>query len=113
MSTFAAELQLPLIPYADWVALLEQSASKAASGEIMPSLNLQAGIRLLDVFRSALPLNHAKRAMTDAFGLMRKMHSENAVAASATLQNEHLRQLNSEDVRRWIGYWRSSGFLPC
>ncbi|KAJ6611221.1 hypothetical protein B0H10DRAFT_2224315 [Mycena sp. CBHHK59/15] len=81
-SALAAVLGVPLVPYADWLAVLEASTHAATAAA--PAL---------------------------AFGLA-NMATELAVLAApqvyATLRGE---QLGRADVETWVRYWRKIGFL--
>lgn len=94
--TLAAELGLPLCPYAEWVDALETEMGDVDMAERdLPAL------RLLDFFRSM------RARWGDASGPT--LLCEHAVASSPTLKAAV--PLGAADVQSWIAYWRSIGFV--
>ena len=107
--TVAKILRLPMVPYAQWVERLESEAGRVARGECTPSPQLEAGLRLLDIFRTGI--DHPSRQMMDCFGLMCKLNIERALATSVTLRSPDLPQISEADVVQWVAHWREVGFL--
>ncbi|KAH9834865.1 uncharacterized protein C8Q71DRAFT_797672 [Rhodofomes roseus] len=98
----SAELAVPLVPFATWLAKLEEYA--AAQGDRTARLH---ALHLLPKFRGIL-LQEDKGRM--ALG-MANMDISRAKEASPTLADPRLRQLSVEDVTRWIAYWRKVGLF--
>lgn len=110
MLTLSSTLRLPLVPYSEWLTRLEEEAAKFARGETKPSTSLQAGIRLLDVFRAAVRDDDAKRSRTDSFGLFCKVASEGSASESAVLSGPES-EIAEGAVLDWVHYWRNAGIL--
>ncbi|TFY63805.1 hypothetical protein EVG20_g6168 [Dentipellis fragilis] len=106
---FSSALNIPLIPYADWLARLDKSAEGVQPFADTNEFSNNPALRLLDWFHSAWSDNGAKA--TEALGFP-KLQTVNAKLASPTLADEHLAQVGEKDVLSWVGYWKSSGFLP-
>ncbi|KAF8161947.1 hypothetical protein K438DRAFT_1909851 [Mycena galopus ATCC 62051] len=95
----SAELNVPLVPYADWLSRLEDAAK--AQGHAAP---LRAA-RLLEFFKS---VNHKNGDDEEAFGFT-KLDMTRALASSPSLRDTH--RLGEKDVKQWIKYWRSVSLL--
>jgi hypothetical protein len=100
--TAATTLQLPLIPYNEWLSRLEAShRSEADTVESNPAL------RLLDFFRTGSEL------LPDGSGRYQRftpsLQNSYACQVSATLANVDF--LDKRSVEQWLGYWRVVGFL--
>jgi hypothetical protein len=92
----ATELNLPLCPYTEWLGDLETQVHDVDMGDRdLPAL------RLLDFFRSM------SRRWEEASEPV--LLCTNAVESSVSLRN--VAPLNAVDVQRWIGHWRSIGFM--
>ena len=100
----AAELQVPVVPYAAWLAALERSAVDVDKRSNVDNVRENPALHLVDFFRS--------RACTvkgrDSFGLVR-LSTENAQRVSETLA--HMPELSQPDAMRWMAAWQDSGFL--
>ncbi|KAJ7233038.1 hypothetical protein C8J57DRAFT_1090832 [Mycena rebaudengoi] len=91
----ARELAARLVPYSEWVSHVEN----------MPKdKNSSRAARLLPFFRSL-----DRTSSGDAFGFP-KLDMRCAMEMSVSLRSLS-GQLGEEDVKRWIGYWRSVGLL--
>ncbi|KAA1470564.1 acetyl-CoA synthetase-like protein [Dentipellis sp. KUC8613] len=106
---FSSALNIPLIPYADWIARLDKSAEGVRPFADTNEFSNNPALRLLDWFHSAWSDNSAEA--TEALGFP-KLQTVNAKLASPTLADENLAQVGEKDVLSWVGYWKSSGFLP-
>ena len=94
----AKELGVPLVPYSNWLAVLEKTAEQGPdAAQDNPAL------RLLDFFRAS-----ARGDGKPPLGLWR-LATDKALGASETLAN--MPALGEEDARRWVAAWRQSGFL--
>lgn len=111
MRPIATALDLPLVPYAEWFKRLEEQSARVARGELSSSAVLEAGIRLLEVYRMPLSSGDALRRL-ESFGLIALLGVDETVQQSKTLGAVDLHQLGAQDVDSWLRYWRESGFLP-
>ncbi|KAF8879343.1 acetyl-CoA synthetase-like protein [Mucidula mucida] len=91
-------LNLPLVPYGDWLSKLE-ARSLQADGEDVPAL------KLLDFFRAGLAKEFEGY---EAFGIPLL---ECEVAKASSVHVRHAKPITSEDVSAWLGYWTRVGFL--
>ncbi|KAL0958751.1 hypothetical protein HGRIS_014075 [Hohenbuehelia grisea] len=99
---FGLALNVPMVPYAEWLAALEAIPQDQQTGSAADLL------RLLDFFQSAnKPLPSAD---AEAFGFPR-MSTAKAVKEAPSLLAGHLQPLGSYDAYAWLGYWRQTGFL--
>jgi hypothetical protein len=102
MREAARLLNVPLVPYNQWVASLEKQAVSptAKTSQSNPAL------RLLDFFRYT-----AHRKNTDNF-LEPELSLAKTLQESPTLRSTIAKPLKDRDVGKWIAYWRSIGFIP-
>ncbi|KAJ6583069.1 hypothetical protein DFH09DRAFT_978909 [Mycena vulgaris] len=96
----AEHLDVPLVPYAEWLSRLEDAAQTRGN-----SKSFRAA-RLLPFFRSA---NGEKGEQQDAFGFP-KLDMVYALSSSKTLRSPNL-QLGRIDVQNWMRYWHSVELL--
>ncbi|KAJ7930505.1 hypothetical protein B0H13DRAFT_2532734 [Mycena leptocephala] len=96
----ATELNVPLVPYTEWLDRLEHAAKAEDNG-----VPLRAS-RLLQFFRS---LDDQKSGGEDAFGFP-KLPMTQALASSQSLRTGRCR-LEAKDVKEWIKYWHNAGLL--
>ncbi|EGO29034.1 hypothetical protein SERLADRAFT_444920 [Serpula lacrymans var. lacrymans S7.9] len=99
---FSKSLNVPIVPYKQWLDLLEDSSLHSKSSA--PARENPASI-ILDFFRAAKP------STEEAMGLPRMSINE-AQAASTVLGSGSLSALGASDVELWLNYWRKTGFLP-
>ncbi|TFY60143.1 hypothetical protein EVJ58_g5333 [Rhodofomes roseus] len=110
MQLFSAALNLPIAPYTEWYSRLESGLS--FTSDPSSTQYLERGLRLLEFFRLPL-LTEPGNSRPDVMNtLVHGIDLKNALDASATLQDPELPVIVREDVDRWIGYWRSIGYLP-
>ncbi|KDR73164.1 hypothetical protein GALMADRAFT_158296 [Galerina marginata CBS 339.88] len=108
MQVLATTLNVPLVPYVEWIARLESSAHDA--DETGPGAeNRRAALKLTHFYRIGL---NASSHNTESMGLLPKVATDKGVKASPTLQDETVQPLNEHDVEKWVAYWREIGFLP-
>ncbi|KAJ6629893.1 hypothetical protein B0H10DRAFT_1775629 [Mycena sp. CBHHK59/15] len=100
-NALAAALSVPLVPYMQWLSLLEDVAQKQENTHSFRAT------RLLSFFRSLIP--GIDDESQDAFGLP-KLDMKHALEASVSLRSQN-QQLGMNDVNRWLSYWRSVGLL--
>ncbi|KAF9803968.1 hypothetical protein IEO21_09506 [Rhodonia placenta] len=110
-SAVASEFAVPLVPYSEWLAKLEQAyqANKRDDlGNTKQDNNQDLRtLQLLPFFRGvAVKLDIARMAMG-----MPALSIEQAVARSPTLADHTIRQLGEEDVKKWLAYWRKVGLF--
>ena len=104
---FSSELNLPLVPYTDWVTRLEHGL--VASNDASATRGLEHGLRLLDIFRLLVDPNEPR---PDFMGkLVPHMDMTHALEASTTLRDGKVTEIGPEDVHRWIEYWRRESFI--
>ena len=109
-SSFASVLNIPVIPHSEWLARLDQSAEDAGGASDVDNLRRNPGLRLLDWYHSAFAHDN-DGPCTDAMGFP-KFDLTNALAASRALADDGLPRLDIGDVKLWVYYWKSVGFLP-
>lgn len=111
-SAFASVLNIPLVPYTEWLALLRKSAEDAGDAPDADSLQQNPGLRLLDWYHSAfVHENDSAYQYADTMGFP-KFDMTNSLRASGTLADEGLPQLGESDVKLWVDYWKKVGFFP-
>lgn len=93
-------LGVRLIPFTQWVDLLEQSVA-GGDAEKNP------GLKMVDFFKESA--SDAGSQNAEAFGVVR-MDITNALNGSQVLR-EDVKELSVEDVTSWVSYWRKSGNL--
>ncbi|KAF8629924.1 hypothetical protein AX17_005548 [Amanita inopinata Kibby_2008] len=109
-SVFAKELDVQLVTLDEWLGQLEtlaQSTQLSHDKEEVEWRTKVPALEILGVFKSFV--ERSDKCM-DALGLPR-LSADQAMAASPTLSDPNLRQLDVESVMGWISYWRRTGFL--
>ncbi|KZO93870.1 acetyl-CoA synthetase-like protein [Calocera viscosa TUFC12733] len=101
-AAMSKELGVPLIPFQDWVAQVEQesAAGGRSAAERIPA------IKLLDFFRRIVSGGSPELggSGSPARAGQTQFETTNAVQVSETLRT--LQRLNEDDVERWLQYWR-------
>lgn len=113
---FSKELSIPLVSYEDWVSKLEQASAAVStlnnSAKIAEFAEQVPAYTLLEFFRGALQAEKAIIASgkedLEAMGFP-MLVTENAKEASESFKNASI--LGSEDVKGWLAYWKSVGFI--
>ncbi|KZP22007.1 NAD(P)-binding protein [Athelia psychrophila] len=99
--------RLPLVPFKEWFARLEQRSKGAYAGEMadIPAL------KLLEFFRGMAAADVVMRTSgrTDLEGGMASLATSKAQAASQTIAE--VQPIGAEDAQRWVDYWISKGFF--
>jgi hypothetical protein len=104
----ASSLNVPLVPYPEWLSKLSEEEHETQSHSETNLEKAQASnpaLRLFGFYQSARvgpewePLGAAR------------LETKRAVRVSNVLA-EGVKPLDEENVRKWLGYWRASGFLP-
>ncbi|KAJ7146561.1 acetyl-CoA synthetase-like protein [Mycena epipterygia] len=96
MSSMASTVQLPLIPFADWVHQLQLRSAHATADDIEKI----PGLKLLDFFNAAL---------TGQGDIEFSTLKSQAISDSMKL----LKPLREEDAKQWMHYWREKEFISC
>ncbi|KAF8580393.1 acetyl-CoA synthetase-like protein [Ramaria rubella] len=97
-SVFASMLHVPLVPWEEWVIMLETDTTGPESNP---------AVHLLDFFRSASSKPMQGR---EALGSPLLDLTE-ALKASPTLVNPSLPHISEIDAENWIKYWKHSRYL--
>ncbi|KAF9807197.1 hypothetical protein IEO21_08334 [Rhodonia placenta] len=108
MEPLASKLNVPLVPYVEWLARLESLAEDGDVHATHAGKNDKAALRLLYVYRKALA---TPERLEESMGLMPRVAMDKAVRISRILQEGSTQQLGPEDVDRWLSYWRVTGFM--
>jgi hypothetical protein len=103
ISFVASWLEVPLRPFPEWFAKLSED-HKAQSGLKKPRADNPA-LRIFSYFDSA-PIGPEWEPIGTA-----RLDTSRAVRVSKVLA-EGAKPLGEENVRKWLGAWSSSGFLP-
>lgn len=98
-ANFGKQLDLPLIPYTEWVRRLEDCSEKH-SGDAVP------GLKLLDFFQAGLE----KEAQGYEVGGVPSMACAAGEKSSVHLRQAH--RIGPPEVVGWLDYWKTIGFLP-
>ncbi|KAJ7508328.1 hypothetical protein B0H11DRAFT_1704324, partial [Mycena galericulata] len=91
----AEAIDLPLVPYFQWMASLEAAASQES---------VNPGVRLLDFFRTNREISPGEEAFFPA-----PLPNLDAREASGSIL--HLEKLSTLDAQEWVGYFRGVGYL--
>ncbi|RPD67101.1 acetyl-CoA synthetase-like protein [Lentinus tigrinus ALCF2SS1-7] len=105
IAPIAAELEVPLVPYATWLTALDKSAGESSGEHDVDAMRDNPALRLLDFFRSRGEAREGREPLG-----MPHLATEKARSVSETLTN--MSEVSETDAKRWIGAWRASGFLP-
>ncbi|KAG2142363.1 hypothetical protein DEU56DRAFT_979550 [Suillus clintonianus] len=103
MQEAARIMNVPLVPYAQWLASLEKQASSQTSKTLQ-----NPALRLLDFFRYTTRRKNTTN--TENF-LEPELSCAKALQESSTLRSMVSSPLGAQDVAKWMGYWRSVGFI--
>jgi hypothetical protein len=107
IASVASSFSVPLVPYPEWLSRLSEE-HKAQSYSDANLEKAQAGnpaLRLFGFFQSA-----RNGPEWEPIGVAR-LDTTRAVRVSRALA-EGTRPLGEKNVRKWLGAWRASGFLP-
>lgn len=106
--SIAAELSIPLVPFSEWLAKLEQSGKSKTNGSVeVEDLRRIPALRLLPFFKS---MSARVEDSPNAFGFP-ILACEMAAQLSGTLSDPDIPQLSENDARKWVRYWRKVGFI--
>lgn len=102
----AHALDVPLVPYLEWVDRLTKSAEGLDTEAAVQLTERCPALRILDFFQ-ACSIATGTGEGREAMGLA----LDRACGASATLSGLRDTPLGGVDVEGWIAYWRAVGFF--
>jgi hypothetical protein len=107
IASAASSLNVPLVPYPEWLSRLseEHKAQSYSDANLEKAQASNPALRLFGFFQSA-----RNGPEWEPIGVAR-LDTTRAVRVSRVLA-EGARPLGEENVRKWLGAWRASGFLP-
>ncbi|KAF9238231.1 putative nonribosomal peptide synthetase, partial [Melanogaster broomeanus] len=102
--------ELPMVPFKDWLALLEKKAEGATSEDLV---NIPA-IKLLEFFRSMArsdegPGAHWAQTVNLEAGGMASFSTAKSQLVSKTISE--MQPVGAAEASSWVQYWISKGFL--
>jgi hypothetical protein len=105
ISVIAKELDVPLVPYQDWLRALEASATNAFKSQV-DLMRANPALRLLPFYRGVRDAPaHASREAMD-LPLM-----DTAQAQRVARLLEELAPLGEANVGSWMGFWKRTKVL--
>lgn len=105
----AHALDVPLVPYSEWVDRLTKSAEGLDTEAAVQLTERCPALRILDFFQ-ACSITTGTGEGREAMGL-RRLALDRACGASTTLAGLKSSPVGGEDVKSWIAYWRAVGFF--
>jgi len=102
-AVFATALDVPRVPYKQWLMKLEDLHEKQVSGDGSDS-ELRA-LRLITFFQALA----SDRVSGDLTGSAKLDCTQ--LKASSVLSSVECKALGADNVQKWIGYWRRAGFM--
>ncbi|KAI5119729.1 hypothetical protein M0805_008659 [Coniferiporia weirii] len=111
----SADLGIPLVPYAKWLARLEESRAAglredvplAVGGNVDAGAKVNPAVFIIDFFRGVV---FESQQDGEAMGLKR-LSLDGALRVSQTMRDAGAHPLSIESVRQWVAYWKKVGFL--
>ena len=102
----ASSLNVPLVPYTEWISELseEHKGQSYSDTNLDKTQSTNLALRLFGFFQSA-----RNGPEWEPLGVAR-LDTTRAVRVSSVLAGA--KPLGEENVRKWLGAWRASGFLP-
>ncbi|PCH36322.1 hypothetical protein WOLCODRAFT_108541 [Wolfiporia cocos MD-104 SS10] len=110
MGPLAQALRVPLVPFHEWLARLENIAQSEDSQDGKHHGKDKAAVKLLSFFLE-LQKRRATSTSRESMGHLPQAVAEKAKKASKTFGDENLPTLGAQDVEKWVAYWRKVGFL--
>jgi hypothetical protein len=98
MGYIAQKFRVPLVPWAEWLELLERSDPSVSENE-------NAALRLLGFYKTAR-VDDSR----DAGGIAQYDLSI-AMSETAVLNPENLRDNGPDDVQKWLDFWEFTGCI--
>ncbi len=106
---FSSLLRIPLIPYIEWLDLLETRAQEASmTGASSYDLQEIPALKMPHFFRTMKVGWEQNGSGREAWGLPSLDFTKASEASSAMRQN--VQPIDELEVERWIGYWGLRGF---
>ena len=104
-SAFSYALNVPLVSYKEWLDALESKLIETGIGaaQVEKAFDEVPALRIIDFFRAA-----KMSPDREPIGITR-LASDKAQAASKVLREAA--DLGNKDVKKWIAFWRRTGFL--
>ncbi|KAI5119742.1 hypothetical protein M0805_008672 [Coniferiporia weirii] len=105
----SADLGIPLVPYAEWLARIEGSrrTGSSANADVDAEARANPAGLIAEFFRGAA---HVGQQDGEAMGLKR-LALDGALRVSQTMRDAGAEPLSVESVRKWIVYWKKIGFI--
>ncbi|TCD65683.1 putative NRPS-like protein biosynthetic cluster [Steccherinum ochraceum] len=100
ISSVAQALDLPLVPFADWLARLRTSGEELSAQSEVEMMKISPALRLLPFFSRA----DTRSGLRETMGL-RGMDMSRALEVAQSLSENNLPQLNDTNVSGWLSYW--------
>lgn len=107
IASAASSLNVPLVPYSEWFSKLSEEHKTQSYSEtnLEKAQATNPALRLFGFFQSV-----RIGPEWEPLGVAR-LETKRAVRVSKVLA-ERVKPLDEENVRKWLGSWRASGFLP-
>ncbi|RPD77022.1 acetyl-CoA synthetase-like protein [Lentinus tigrinus ALCF2SS1-7] len=103
MAPIAELFNVPLVPYDQWVAALENSVEAGSAAEV-EVMRQNPALRILPFFKAAKRPSHEREALGFVI-----MSTDKATKVSESLAR--MPMLDAERARQWVAAWKKSGFL--
>ena len=103
IAIIASQLNVPLIPYEEWLARLQEHIDRD-NGPTIELMEKSPALRIMSFFTNIVKVSPEKEPLGVAY-----LSTEKSTAASLTLAE--LPMLNERNVQRWMDGWKKSGFL--
>ena len=103
----AQELDVSLVPYAQWLSALQGNVERGTAEEV-EAMRLNPALRLLSFYEAQTETAGGAQER-EAMGLV-FISTNKAVQVSESLAG--MPQLDGERAKMWLAAWRKSGFLP-
>jgi hypothetical protein len=102
-------LDVPVVPYAKWLDLLEADLADPSHTEI-EAVVVNPALGFIDMFR---PLRDRLPDTIEAREAMAvpKVQTKNVMSVSRALAPENLKPLGEKDALMWLKYWQMAGLL--
>ncbi|KAG6877487.1 putative NRPS-like protein biosynthetic cluster [Termitomyces sp. T32_za158] len=99
---------LKLIPFREWLLVLEKRAEDATVGETWIDV---PAIKLLEYFRRYANADADHFATESEADGLPNLSTEKVQRISKFMRSEPLQQIGDNDAKLWVSYWKSTGFL--
>ena len=108
LAPITQELDVPFVPYAQWLSALQGNVERGAAEEV-EAMRLNPALRLLSFYEAQTETTGGAQER-EAMGLV-FIATDKAVRVSESLAR--LPQLGGERAMMWLAGWKKSGFLSC